>query len=296
MQSKIIAKSYNPHLNTTICTFELDYWRAIHAELLTHRMFNKNSQSSRAVPITAVIKLVAENPAGPQFWGANQAGMQASQEVQDIPAAKEAWKRAANRAVESALELNSLGLHKQIVNRVLEPFCNIKVVLTATDFNNFWWLRKHKDAQPEFKYLAEEMHDLYFGTPSETLLYGDWHVPYVNTDKTSGATSRVYLDEKGNVISANEALKISASCCAQASYRKNDTSLEKAESIFSRLIESEPVHASPTEHQATPMDAGCTLNATKGVTHEDKNGVLYSGPLRNWIQHRQLIPNNAKRY
>ena len=98
MQAKIIAKSYNPYLDTTICTFELDYWRAIHAELLTHRMFNKNSQSSRAVPITAVIKLVAENPAGPQFWGANQAGMQASQEVQDIAAAKEAWKRAANRA------------------------------------------------------------------------------------------------------------------------------------------------------------------------------------------------------
>lgn len=295
MQAKIIAKSYNPYLDTTICTFELDYWRAIHAELLTHRMFNKNSQSSRAVPITAVIKLVAENPAGPQFWGANQAGMQASQEVQDIAAAKEAWKRAANRAVDSALELNSLGLHKQIVNRVLEPFCNIKVVLTATDFNNFWWLRNHEAAQPEFKYLAEEMHDLYNSTPSENLLYGEWHVPYVTTDKNK-SSPRVYLDEKGNVISADEALKISASCCAQASYRKNDASLEKAESIFSRLIESEPVHASPTEHQATPMSGITTLNGTGGVTHETRNGVLYSGPLRNWIQHRQLIPNNAKMY
>jgi hypothetical protein len=121
------------------------------------------------------------------------------------------------------------------------------------------------------------------------LSHGQWHLPYV---KTTGIGKQFYFDEDNNLISLEEALMISASCCAQASFRKADTSLEKAENVFKRLIESEPVHASPVEHQAMCFDN--TYYWPEGVTHRDRSGTYWSGNLRDWIQYRQLIPNNAK--
>jgi hypothetical protein len=31
-----------------------------------------------------------------------------------------------------------------------------------------------------------------------------------------------------------------------------------------------------------------------GITHQDREGQLWSGNLRGWIQHRKLIPNEAQ--
>jgi hypothetical protein len=105
-----------------------------------------------------------------------------------------------------------------------------------------------------------------------------------------------------------DALAISASCCAQVSYRKLDDSLEKAKDIFSKLIDSKPCHASPTEHQATPMKgsgeepngwqmafnhSGFPESWENGITHADRDGILWSGNFKSWIQHRQLIPDNV---
>ena len=59
------------------------------------------------------------------------------------------WRNAAKKAANSATTLLNLGLHKQIVNRVLEPFTYIDVVVTATDYANWFALRLDKDAQPE---------------------------------------------------------------------------------------------------------------------------------------------------
>jgi hypothetical protein len=109
-----------------------------------------------------------------------------------------------------------------------------------------------------------------------------------------------------NVLTLEQALKISASLAAQESYRKSDSSLEKAEAIWERLVGSAPVHASPTEHQAKAMefprilpspkkeDSGIfqTMFENPGMTHMDKEGNLWSGNFRGFIQHRQLIPNH----
>ena len=50
--------------------------------------------------------------------------------------------------------LMEMGLHKQIANRPLEPWFHITVLVTATEWDNFYGLRAHKDAQPEFQVLA----------------------------------------------------------------------------------------------------------------------------------------------
>lgn len=298
IEVKIIKDSYNSDLKSRLTTFELTYPRFIHGELMTHRMFSRNAASSRAIPIDKVIELLKTNPAMPVHWGKNQAGMQASTEIDNIEGAKLLWLAARDSAINHAIVMRDMGLHKQIVNRILEPFQVIKTIVTATEFNNWFWLRAHADAQPEIKELAEKMLQVYEQSKPEELFEAEWHVPYVNTARLGGIL--VYLDEDNKYISVDEARMISASCCAQVSYRKSDGSLEKAAVVFDRLINSTPVHASPVEHIAAPITKESIERAMnpnvdpEGITHVDINGYPWSGNLKGWVQYRQLIENNAK--
>lgn len=297
IEAKIIKDSYNPDSKSRLTTFELTYPRFIHGELMTHRMFSRNAASSRAIPIDKVIELLQTNPAMPVHWGKNQTGMQANTEIDNIEGAKQLWLAARDSAINHAIVMRDMGLHKQIVNRVLEPFQLIKTIVTATEYNNWFWLRDHADAQPEIKELAQKMNEAYnesakFGLVE--LLEDEWHVPYVNTQRSITDGTLFYLDENDNYITLEEARIISASCCAQVSYRKNDGSLEKAQVVFDRLINSVPVHASPVEHIATPIVNNEEFSI-EGITHLDNRGQLWSGNLRGWVQYRQLIPNNVKK-
>lgn len=283
-----------------ITTFELEYPRFIHAELMTHRQMSRNAASSRAIPIEKMINHVLDTPAAPIHWGANQPGMQAKAELQGKQKidAQEAWKEAIRSVVARARELSALGLHKQIANRVTEPFQIMKTIVTATEWDNWFWLREHPDAQPEIHELARQMRiAMEQSTPLE-ISPGDWHVPYVERHRWN-TFGPIYYAISGMEITLQDAQMISASCCAQVSYRKTDDSLDKAKMVFSRLIDSEPVHASPVEHQATPMTNSATHlgdfgSWEPGVTHMDRKGHFWSGNFKGWIQFRQLIPNNAK--
>lgn len=271
-----------------ITTFELEYHRFFHSELMTHRVFSRNAMSSRAVPISKMIEQVRNNPAMPVKWGLNKAGMQSEDNHSDDSICIDAWKRAANDAAQSAERLRDLGLHKQLVNRVLEPFQMMKTVVTSTEWDNFFELRTHKDTQPEFQVLAKMMQEQYNSSEPTVLKEGQWHLPYVATtfDYTTG--EQVYYTEGGHsgLLSLEEALKVSASCCAQVSYRVNDNSIDKALMIYDKLISSTPAHASPFEHQARVFGDDGGL---EGVTHFDMNGEGWSGNFKNWIQYRQLL-------
>lgn len=237
---------------------EIEYPRFIHSEFMTHRVFSRNAASSRAIPIDVMMQQVRERPAMPIHWGANKPGMQADNQVEDTYKAELAWCKASKRAVKSAEKLNKLGLHKQVVNRVLEPFQTMKTVVTSTDWCNFFELRTHKDAQPEIRRLAGLMSDAMIESSPMAIADLEWHVPYVGRYRNNRGIMHYYVTEEGlvnpTILTADEALKVSASCCAQTSYRKNDQSSEKALRIYDRLINSKPVHASPFEHQATPSN------------------------------------------
>lgn len=300
IEVKIIKDSYNKDLKSRLTTFELVYPRFIHGELMTHRMFSRNAASSRAIPIDKVIELLQTNPAMPVHWGKNQAGMQANTEIDNIEGAKLLWLAARDSAISHAIVMRDMGLHKQIVNRILEPYQLMKTIVTATEFNNWFWLRAHPDAQPEIKELAEKMLEIYEIYAPDELFEDEWHVPYVNTQRSIYTGELFYIDENDKYITAQEARMISASCCAQVSYRKNDGSLEKAHVVFDRLINSVPVHASPVEHIATPVSFKMMLDLCdsgieiEGMTHVAVNGQPWSGNLRGWIQYRQLIDNNVR--
>lgn len=317
ISAEVVADSISPE-GKRITTYVLEYPRFIHSEFMTHRMFSRNAASSRAIPVTKVIEHMHYNSAEPIHWGKNQAGMQAKEELEQPYKihVQQAWAESKFNAIDTAYKMSDEGAHKQIVNRILEPFQMIRVICTATEYDNFFYLRYHADAQPEIAELARVMWEVREQSEPELLFPGEWHVPFVSTVKKQlavyasdgnciGDFVRQYFIEDENhnkfILTPEEALKISASCCAQVSYRKADTSLEKALSIYDKLITMKPCHASPLEHQATPMDMhtwelesyDSGADWDEGTTHCDKNGALWSGNFKQWVQYRQLIPDNV---
>ena len=299
ISAKIIADSICPR-GKRVTTYELEYPRFIHSEFMTHRMFSRNAASSRAIPVPKMIENIKANTAMPIHWGAHQKGMQADAECENTISdggwnfTRESWwEIARDEAIYAAEEFHAAGYHKQIINRLLEPFQFIKVVCTATSFDNFFWLRSHKDAQPEIRELSDCMYNARLDSLPNFLRYGEWHLPYVDTFRRAGGGDSSLEYVVGNVgVSLEDALKVSSSCCAQVSYRLTDNSLEKAEMIYKMLVEAEPVHASPFEHQCYPMDEETQLDS-EGVTGYNNSLGYYSGNFFGWVQHRQLIPDNT---
>jgi len=318
--AKTIADSISPD-GIRLTTMLLRYPRFIHAEAKTHRVMNiggeeyialtqdegfmsdknlsRNASSSRAIPVDRMIQAVIDDPAMPIYWGKNQKGMQAAQElsIDEQRVAIRAWLKGMEKAVETARHLNDLGLHKQIVNRVVEPWSHITVVVTATEWNNFLHLRDHEDAQPEIAELARcvrvelEMSDPVLLQP------GYWHLPFVDVAVEYAVVEKLLqvgritrdMPKPSEVYAV--LVKLSAARCARTSYlthdKKNPT-IDEDTALFERLVGGDPLHASPTEHQATPdeWDKG----DFEGYGAKWRNPSLH-GNLSGWIQHRKLLPN-----
>jgi thymidylate synthase ThyX len=260
--AKIIKDSISP-ANSRITTFILEYPRFIHAEMMTHRVFSRNAASSRAIPIKKMIEDVNKNTAAPIHWGANQKGMQADEEVSEKIKndAKIIWYHSRDLAVKQATKLMDLGIHKQICNRLLEPFVNIRVLLTATEFDNFFKLRAHKAAQPEIRDLAYKMQDLYNSNKPELKEFGEWHVPFSE-----------YMPENSDI---NTQLKIATARAARLSYNSfaGIMDVEKDITLHDSLLSEG--HFSPFEHSA------------QSDWVEQK-----TGNFKFWKQYRSLVECN----
>lgn len=316
---KILKDSHSVR-GKRLISYELEYPRYIHCELLTHRMLSKNCSSSRAIPIKKMLGYIEGNMAIPTYLGQNQGGMQAEVEIPDKDKALGVWREGYAKVRDTVNELVGLGVHKQTANRLTESYQMMKVVVTATDWDNFWNLRLHKDAQPEFVMLVHKMYlAMQESTPVE-LRAGEWHLPYVemsqgeNPEDTyyfyyeedkSGSETNGYLYEKR--LTLEQALKRSTSSCASVSYRTEALSDKAVESIYNMLVQAEVVHSSPLEHQGTPLqESRWTMSGyddknltddvetwEKGVTHMRRSGDLCSGNLTGFIQHRHLLDNNT---
>lgn len=285
--AKIIAHSKAPN-GEELITMEVELHRFILPEFNTHRSFSRNFQSSRAVPIEKMIEQVRNDPAMPVHWGKNQAGMVAENELNTLNknGAIEHWRIAAEQAAFIAESMRSLLVHKQIVNRLLEPFMKTKGVVTATRtaYEAFFKLRCHKDSQPEIKLLAERMRDAIQSSVAVDKKYGEYHLPYLDTFELGGETFYGKNVGGGGLKTAFhydkliDAVKVSTSCCAQVSYRRLDDSLGKALKVYDMLnlpvdgvYPEDPPHFSPTEHIAKIVDAErmydggiCDVNTISG--------------------------------
>lgn len=242
---KIIKDSLNPKTGRRLTTMQLRYWRGIHGEFMTHRVFSRNASSSRAIPIITFLKQVWNDPAGPAHWGANNPGMQAKTELTGFKRwfAQQSW-RWTGRAVCAAVWLtNKIAKpHKQTFNRLLEPWQYISVIVTATEWDNFFELRNHKDAQPEIRELAIAMQA---AMANSTPVYREYHLPYLADAEEEGYVQGYYT--------LDTLLKISTARCARVSYLTHEgttPSIDKDMRLHDQLVGSVPIHASPTEHQA----------------------------------------------
>lgn len=286
----VIADSISPQ-NIRLTTFQLRYWRPIHSELMTHRVFSRNAGSSRARPSARIIEQVRNTPWGPIHWGLNKPGMQATEEAWGtlLEKAKLQWHAAACSAADHAESFEKKGLHKQIVNRLLEPFTYIDVVVTATDYANWFALRDHPDAQPEIQDLARRMKQAMDESTPELIEPGAWHLPYITEDDWYAAqrycqVGRITRDMPRYGEKLDVVLKISTARCARVSYKAFDgnvASIEDDLRLYDRLLSSQPLHASPAEHQATPDTIN---NCMWDYPH-------HHGNFRGWIQYRKTIPN-----
>lgn len=267
IRAKVICDSVNP-LGVRLTTMEWTYPRCIHSEIMTHRMFSKNSASSRAIPMAKMIERVETNPFFPIHWGKNEKGMQANEELAESQKllAAQRWLEARDAAVDKAKALAEIGIHKQIGNRLLEPWMWITIIISGTQWENLFALRCHKAAEPHFQDLAFKARDAYDKSKPQPLRLDEWHLPLFGFPG----------DEE---IPNYQRPMVSAGRCARVSYLTHDgvRDPQKDIDLYNQLSGSVPLHASPLEHPAK-------VSAESG-----KNGNFGSG----WIQFRKLHANEC---
>lgn len=342
IKATVLADSINAQGNRFI-TFEVEYWRGVLAELNTHKMLSKNSFSSRAVPFPKMLKQLTGRPVR---FGANQSGMQDKGEDFDALLSfldmnqygddvdvdltpEEGWERAKDDAIVWAKHFYEAGYHKQVCNRLLEPWQMMKTVISGTEWENFFWLRDHEAADPSLAELARVMNEARNASTPELLQPGDWHLPYVDyyrevigytDDDESILGPKVFyigalqshtgeVDQNFQVLTLEEAIKVSCARCAAVSYRNEGYGLDKSIEVYDRLVGSDRKHASAFEHCATPIASHLREWSTvdgqdrtmvrnhpyqpftwePGITHMDRKGQLWSGNLKGWRQYRKLI-------
>lgn len=278
--ARIIADSVSP-AGHRLTTFEVVMHRFVLAEFNTHRVFSRNSASSRAIPFPKQVERVETSPAVPVIWPAEQKGMQGGDEIEETPSAEYFWLKARDRAIDNAKNLADLGVHKSVVNRLLEPFMWHTVVVTATAWQNFFGLRCNPMAQPEIRIAADFMAEEYrLSTPRE-VRSGEWHLPYIQ-------------DDERDDMPLETQIKVSAARCARVSYLTQNgvRDFEQDVQLYDRLTSADPMHASPLEHVATPDSSNATHQCPVVHDHWSSAGCRTSltlpryGNFLGWHQHR----------
>jgi hypothetical protein len=240
--AKVIADTANPHEpSARITTFEVYAPRYLLAEINTHRLLSKSAASSRAIPVKRRITMAMSEPWVPDVFEKNCKGMQSSEALSEIEQAKahKVWREAINDAIWHAKRLNELSTHKQFANRVLEPYVYYHGVITATEWENFWWLRKSEHADPGFRVLAEKMFEAYKTSAPVTSPY---HMPYLPEE------------ERDEGLDIGTLLDISAARCARVSYVSHATgkpsTLAEDMELCRKLTQPTGAHLSPFDHPA----------------------------------------------
>ena len=281
IEAKVIEDSISES-GKRITTLQVKFHRFILPEFNTHRVFSRNFSSSRAIPTAKLLEQVRNDPAMPVHWGKNQPGMQASEELDEygIKVAKHEWCQAAKAAAHAADLMANIGAHKQIVNRLIEPFIWANGIVTSTEWDNWFELRAHPDAQPEIHELALLMKNAIMASTPRLLKAGEWHLPYVSMDERNDSFFNIEANR-------NMLQKISAARCCRVSYLKHDGSAPNVDddlALFQRLAGAVPLHASPLEHQATPDVLEPGVCGQPSWWRKPK----FHGNLQGWVQYRKL--------
>ncbi len=286
-EAKVIADSISI-IGHRVTTFEVTMHRFVLAEFNTHRVFSRNSASSRAIPVKKRMEEFLKYPAFPLTLPSEKPGMQGGVELENEWRDDARWflenihndvATAVRNYIEDHPEPETR-LHKSVLARYIEPFLWHRVIVTATDWDGFFNQRISPLAQPEIHYPAQMMLEAYEASTPVQKRDGEWHLPYTTDwDKKE-------FDEM-------ELIKLSAARCARVSYLTHDGEHdpEKDMKLWDRLVESDPPHASPLEHPCRAdlinvrTAEWVTLDGTEAVSKD----LPYLGNLLGWIQARHLV-------
>lgn len=266
-----------------LLTFNLKYGRIIHSELLRHRAASHSVKSSRAIPTKKYREEVETNPYIPVKFGTNQRGMQAGKQTPaTVSFGTKIWKLSAKFACIAHSMMEKVNVHKEVANRILEPYVWVEETLTIEEdaLMQIAELRIHDDAQEDVRRIVEEMvYETENSKEPIILEENQWHVPYV-IRQING--SMIYKDNDGKNLTLDEAIICSAARCARSSYANHDnstTTYENDTKLADRLIGSTPMHLSPFEHQARPF-----------LNNDEK--LEYMSNFRHFFQQRKAIENS----
>jgi thymidylate synthase ThyX len=258
-RARVLLDSTSP-AGIRLTTLEVTFPRFVLAEFNTHRNFSRNSASSRAVPTAKLIERVEKDPVVPLQWGRNKAGMSASDELNaaEGDVAQDAWLAARDDAVRHARDLLELNVHKQELNRLLEPFLWHTVIVSATEWQNFFSLRCAPNAQPEIRAAALLMREAMDASAPARIEYGEWHTPLLQPDERA--------------LDLEVRRRVSAARCARVSYLTHEgkREIERDLELYERLRSDR--HLSPFEHVATPAQ-----------------DLQFHANFRGWLQMRREV-------
>jgi hypothetical protein len=258
MTVTLLNKAINVETHDVIRTFQLEgFPKYLLAQVGTHRIISEdveiecmmkfprrdlssNAESSRARPVGSVIEQVMTDPVIP-IWTQNQRGMVGGElSPAAIDRATTESLKMRDQMVTFVQYLISIGVHKQDANRYLEPWMKVALIVTGTEWDNFYTLRDHPHAQPEFQEFASEMHRLDETTAATPLQLGGWYKPWTQFN-----------------IAANTCKAASISYANHAKDRSDDDFLR----IHDDLINADPLHASPLEHCAIAVEPESVIRA-----------------------------------
>ena len=258
---EVIADS--AYLDTRLTTVRARYPRIILAEVNTHRAFSRNAASTRAISLDRQLAAVWHDPYIPAEWPATQRGMAGGAPLADVDAdrARAAWLEARDHAVIQARELQRLGVHRQHVGRLIEPWAWVDAIISATEWDNFFALRIAPEAQPEIRALAIAIRDALAASTPRIVGFQDWHIPWHIEDPR---------------LSFVESLIATGGRLARVSYGRpgGDPDPLADLALGRRLIAAG--HWSPFEHIAIAHYAAAPSN------------------FRSWIQYRHELERKTK--
>lgn len=287
ISTTVIAHSIDP-IGREIATLAVTMPRIILAEFNTHRVFSRNSASSRAIPTKKFLDQIKINPFIPEYWGQNQSGMKAREEIPEESRvrANKLWLEAKKSMEKKVLQFQEINLHKQITNRLLEPWFYTTVLVTSTEWNNFFKLRCHPDAQPEIKAVADSMREALKNSFPKRIKFGEWHIPF--------ADDGGYLNGDTSYLNLLDRLKVATARCARVSYLTFDGIMDNEKDIKLHDDLKESGHWSPFEHCAQsirPMSFWERLKSgVKFIFGGEKNiPNLQTGNFRGYRQYRKMF-------
>lgn len=308
IQAKVIADSINPQ-GDRLTTFIVTFPRIILAEFNTHRMFSRNSASSRAIPFEKMVKSVQENPFIPIAWQKDHKGMQGSEyfteydtinwanidgSINAQEGLKELWLESAAFALSCSKGLNAAGLTKQLCNRLLEPFMWHTVIITSgkEGLENFFNLRNHEAAEIHIQELAKKMLEVYNESTPKQLQAGEWHIPFGDNIDAIKLDS-VFKVGKGPMNRLEAKIQIATARCARVSYtvvgeESKEPNYENDIKLHDKLLESG--HFSPFEHCAKVM-SNDEYYADFIKIENNKKKIGWCNNFKGFIQYRYLIEN-----